>query len=71
MSHCPRRLPPNSMVLSPSGRHMALAMREATGKISLWIRALDSLRMQQLAGTENAHRPFWSPDGKSIGFFAD
>ena len=68
-------LPPKtsaeSMVLSPSGRHMALAMREATGRMSLWVRALDSIRLQQLAGTENAHRPFWSPDGKSIGFFAD
>jgi serine/threonine protein kinase/WD40 repeat protein len=68
-------LPPktsaDSMALSPDGRHMALAMREATGKITLWIRALDSVHLQQLFGTENAHRPFWSPDGKSIGFFAD
>jgi serine/threonine protein kinase len=68
-------LPPktsaDSMALSPNGRHMALAMREATGKISLWIRALDSVRLQQLVGTENAYMPFWSPDGKSIAFFAD
>ena len=59
------------MALSPDGRHMALAMQEATGKISLWIRALDSLHMKLLADTENAERPFWSPDGKSIAFFAD
>ena len=37
----------------------------------LWLRSLDSPRLQLLPGTENARGPFWSPDGKSIGFFAD
>ena len=27
--------------------------------------------MQPLRGTEGANFPFWSPDGKQIGFFAD
>ena len=37
----------------------------------LWIRALDSVEDRPLAGTEGASFPFWSPDSKSIGFFAD
>ena len=37
----------------------------------LWVRSLDSLQAQPLAGTEDATYPFWSPDGRSLGFFAD
>ena len=36
----------------------------------LWVRALDSLQSQALAGTEAATYPFWSPDSHYIGFFA-
>ena len=31
---------------------------------------LDSLAAQPLAGTDGAARPFWSPDGRYLGFFA-
>ena len=43
------------------------------GRTVLWIRALDSLTARPLAGTENEGYPaiFWSPDGQSVGFFAD
>src|SRR5262249_19609955 len=34
-------------------------------------RPLDSLQAQPLAGTEGATYPFWSPDGRFIGFFSD
>jgi serine/threonine protein kinase len=37
----------------------------------LWVRALDGGENRVLPGTENASFPFWSPDGRSIGFFAD
>ena len=37
----------------------------------LWVRRLDSLDAQPLAGTEGAANPFWSPDSRYIGFFAD
>src|SRR5689334_4020637 len=37
----------------------------------LWLRTLDSTENRALEGTENASFPFWSPDGQSIGFFAD
>jgi WD40 repeat protein len=37
----------------------------------LWVRALDATESRALAGTEGASLPFWSPDGKSLGFFAE
>jgi Tol biopolymer transport system component len=37
----------------------------------LWIRALDQSTATVLPGTEDGRSPFWSPDGKSIGFFAE
>ena len=37
----------------------------------MWVRALDAVAAQPLAGTENAEYPFWSPDSRSIGFFAE
>ena len=43
------------------------------GRTVLWIRALDSPTARPLAGTENEGYPatFWSPDGQSVGFFAN
>ena len=35
----------------------------------LWVRELDALAASPLAGTENAHAPFFSPDGQSVAFF--
>jgi hypothetical protein len=36
----------------------------------LWVRRLDSLTAHPLAGIDQAIQPFWSPDNRSIGFFA-
>jgi Tol biopolymer transport system component len=56
--------------LSPDGtRIVFVASRE--GKTSLWIQPLDKLDAIELAGTEGAYFPFWSPDGNSLGFFAN
>jgi serine/threonine-protein kinase len=35
----------------------------------LWVRELDALAARPLTGTENAHAPFFSPDGQSVAFF--
>src|SRR5207237_9108438 len=43
----------------------------ADGATSLWVRALDAASAQQLTGTEGALHPFWAPDSRRIGFFAD
>src|SRR6185369_12915746 len=40
------------------------------GRTLLWIRALNSLSARPLAGTEGAFSPFWSPDSRSVAFFA-
>jgi Tol biopolymer transport system component len=44
---------------------------QADGKSSVWIRPIGELDARPLAGTENGSSPFWSPDSRSIAFFAD
>ncbi|MCA1642389.1 MAG: protein kinase [Acidobacteria bacterium] len=58
-----------TLALSPDGRRLAFIVTGPGGN-SLWVRALDSLEARQLPGTEGADFPFWSPDGRSVGFFA-
>ena len=56
--------------ISPDGTRIAfVASRE--GRTSLWIRALASLEATELPGTEGGYFPFWSPDGRALGFFAN
>ncbi|MGE5276352.1 MAG: protein kinase domain-containing protein, partial [Acidobacteriota bacterium] len=57
--------------ISPDGRLIAFVAHTAAGKRSIWIRPLGSLQANALAGTEGAIQLFWSPDSRSIGFFAD
>jgi eukaryotic-like serine/threonine-protein kinase len=56
--------------VSPDGLRLAYVAQNADGKALLWVRALDSLEAQALAGTEEASFPFWSQDSQYIGFFA-
>ena len=57
-------------VLSPDGKRLAFAAPATDGKVLLWVRPLDSATAQPLAGTEGAEFPFWSPNSRSLGFFA-
>jgi Tol biopolymer transport system component len=59
------------VALSPDGRRLAFVARDATGQSHLGVRALDSLAVTSLPGTESPSFPFWSPDSRSIAFFAD
>jgi len=59
-----------SQAISPDGRQVVFAAAAADGVPMLWVRPLDSLATRPLAGTEEASMPFWSPDSRSIGFFA-
>jgi eukaryotic-like serine/threonine-protein kinase len=57
--------------LSPDGRRLAFVASVAHDPPQIWIRALDSLTPEPLAGTHGAEYPFWSPTSDAIGFFAD
>lgn len=57
--------------ISPDGRRLAFTATDAAGQRSLWIRSLEGLTAQRVAGTDGALYPFWSPDGGSVAFFAD
>jgi Tol biopolymer transport system component len=60
----------SGFALSPDGMQLAYVARNANGRPLLWVRPIDSLQAQLLAGTEDAGYPFWSPDSRTIGFFA-
>jgi Tol biopolymer transport system component/predicted Ser/Thr protein kinase len=58
------------IAISPDGRTLAFVASQE-GRPQLWVRRLDSLDGRPLPGTDNATRPFWSPDNRFLGFFAD
>jgi len=59
------------MALSPDGGRIVFVARDAEGERQLWLRAFDEPSARPLQGTGDAASPFWSPDGRSIGFFAE
>ena len=54
--------------ISPDARSIAVAR---TGRRGLLVRAFEDPSPRALKGTEGAEYPFWSPDGRSVGFFAN
>jgi Tol biopolymer transport system component len=61
----------NPLAISPDGSSIAFAGRSLDGVDQLLIRTLETPAIRALSGTEGGGQPFWSPDGSSIGFFAD
>jgi serine/threonine protein kinase len=57
-------------IVSPSGAQVAFAAVDRDGVVRLWVRDLATAETRPLAGTEQVEQPFWSPDGRAIGFFA-
>jgi len=57
-----------SFALSPDGRQVAFVANGEKAS-QLWVRPLDKMASQPLPGTGGASNPFWSPDGRTIGFF--
>ena len=62
---------PAHVTVSPNGLLVAFTAGTAEGKRELWVRSLDADQAQPLGGTEGATSPFWSPDSRSIGYFAN
>jgi serine/threonine-protein kinase len=59
-----------AVALSPDGTHLAYVARQGGGTQKLYLRAMDSLEAKPIPGTDGAVNPFFSPDGKWVGFFA-
>ena len=59
-----------SVALSPDGREIVF-MGAKGSAVQLYARSLDEPEAKAIAGTENGASPFFSPDGKRIGFFAN
>jgi eukaryotic-like serine/threonine-protein kinase len=60
---------PASIAISPDGRKVVFEANSDGSR--LWLRSLDSTVTRPLPGTEDASYPFWSPDSRSVAFFAD
>jgi len=61
---------PISFAISPDGQKLVY-VASANNISRLWLRLLDSSTAQPLADTDGAAYPFWSPDSRSVGFFAE
>ena len=59
------------LVISPDGNSLAFVASSPDGKQMLWVRELNATSARALRGTEGATFPFWSANGRSLGFFAD
>jgi serine/threonine protein kinase len=69
--------PPNITVpvpqfaLSPDGRAMVFVANSSGSDPMIWLRSIDQVTAHPLPGTEHAQIPFWSPDSRWLGFFAE
>ena len=64
--------PARDIAMAPNGHTVAVvAYLESVRKNAIEIYELGSAGAKSLAGTEGANYPFWSPDGRSLAFFAD
>ena len=57
-------------VLSPDSALVTFVAESLEGHRQLYLRRLNQLRATPLSGTDDADNPFFSPDGRWIGFFA-
>jgi serine/threonine protein kinase/Tol biopolymer transport system component len=56
--------------LSHDGNKLAFVAIDSDGTTRIFVRSLESTEARPLVGTEDAQNPFWSPDGRRLGFFA-
>jgi eukaryotic-like serine/threonine-protein kinase len=68
----PFPFPGRDMAVAPNGHTVAVvALRESARTNVLWLYEVGGREARSLRATEGASFPFWSPDGKSLAFFAD
>jgi Tol biopolymer transport system component len=61
-----------AIALSADGTELALVLEDpTTARQQIFLRSLDRLELRPVAETDGATYPFWSPDGRALGFFAD
>ncbi len=60
----------DSIAVSPDGNRVVFIGVGADGAKQLWMRPLGSLTADVIPGTELVNGAFWSPDGRSLAFFA-
>jgi serine/threonine-protein kinase len=58
------------LALSPDGKRVAYIASE-DGTNQLFVRELDSIETRRISGTDDAHSPFFSPDGDWVAFFTE
>ena len=61
---------PTSMAISPDGQTLAF-VATSDGQSRLWLRPFNAVSARPLPDTDGASFPFWSPDSRSLAFFAD
>jgi Tol biopolymer transport system component len=59
------------VALSPDGRTLVYTAATASGQMQLYLRSLDELDAHVIPATEGAISPFFSSDGRWLGFYAD
>ncbi len=60
----------SGLELSRDAESLAFVARDPNGETALWVRSLGAVAPRRIANTEGARYPFWSPDGRRLGFFA-
>jgi DNA-binding winged helix-turn-helix (wHTH) protein len=58
------------IALSPDGSELAFVAVDPVGRSSIWLRPLATLEAAPIPATDGATSVFWSPDSRSIAFFA-
>lgn len=67
----PVPFPASDLALSPDGRFLALVgYSDQANTNMIWTYEVGGKRATTVPGTEDASHPFWSPDSRSVGFFA-
>jgi Tol biopolymer transport system component len=58
------------LAVAPDGQSIVVVASTENGSPRLYLRRFDDPAWRPLPGTESAYFPFWSADGRSVGFFA-